>query len=669
MFEKLQKTLKSNTANIKDFISKKSYSYSGLMSNFNSTNLNWGVNEFISAYKTSLYFNKTIDKRAEKVGEIQFKLFKGDKEITEHEVLNILAKPNKFHSGNEFFSLYQKYKDLTGEVFILKKSDSDIFKGDKVKELYLLPPQSMKVNWSEDGEIETFEYNRGQGGTVTYLPEQIIYDFRPDPANPIKPLSLAQAGIRAIDTETQIDEYQANILRNGGKVEGIFKFKTPNLNKKQAEELKDSYKSQVSGAKKSGLPLFMGGDMEYQNTGLSPSELSYLESKKITLEDILIMTGVPKAILGSFDEIKFDNAEASIRIFLAETINPLLKAIVNSLNEDSLIPNDLELTYVDPTPANIERNLKIAENGIKYRYITINEAREITGLEPIDNGDEIPQEPIQQQPVTNNNFIVNNDKEKLVSKKNIDEEEIVLHPMAKREAREKLWDRVTKNIEEDGSEFKTIIERYFRDQRDRVIEKVDPIKSFKKGLLDEVFNQELEIKLGVETFLPFLTTLLSKYGQDAMETAGSKYNFHITGNIASFLDKKVNVFARQINETTFKKLKSEFEESFNQQETRPELVKRIRQTYGDITNSRAETIARTEVQGVSQYSRLEGYKQAGLETKIWVWSAGIKGGVRDNHQSMDGDEVPINQVFSNGLNQPADPNGPAGEVINCMCII
>lgn len=78
-------------------------------------------------------------------------------------------------------------------------------------------------------------------------------------------------------------------------------------------------------------------------------------------------------------------------------------------------------------------------------------------------------------------------------------------------------------------------------------------------------------------------------------------------------------------------------------------------------------IARTEVHNATQYGTLEGYKQAGLTTKIWV--SVMDEATRESHASIDGEERPMNTPFSNGLMLPGDPNGPAEETINCRCTI
>jgi hypothetical protein len=47
----------------------------------------------------------------------------------------------------------------------------------------------------------------------------------------------------------------------------------------------------------------------------------------------------------------------------------------------------------------------------------------------------------------------------------------------------------------------------------------------------------------------------------------------------------------------------------------------------------------------------------------------MDGNTRDIHAMVDGDEVPFDRPFSNGLMFPGDPSGSAENVINCRCQI
>ena len=49
------------------------------------------------------------------------------------------------------------------------------------------------------------------------------------------------------------------------------------------------------------------------------------------------------------------------------------------------------------------------------------------------------------------------------------------------------------------------------------------------------------------------------------------------------------------------------------------------------------------------------------------WDATLDGKTRPSHRRVDGEIVELDEAFSNGLMFPGDPNGRAGEVINCRC--
>lgn len=88
----------------------------------------------------------------------------------------------------------------------------------------------------------------------------------------------------------------------------------------------------------------------------------------------------------------------------------------------------------------------------------------------------------------------------------------------------------------------------------------------------------------------------------------------------------------------------------------------------------AERIVRTEVQRIYSITLDAQMQQfvsmvpdAGqVVKKKWV-SGGNRPGRRWWHQEMDGEIVPFNEPFSNGLMYPHDPAGPPEETINCGC--
>jgi uncharacterized protein with gpF-like domain len=49
------------------------------------------------------------------------------------------------------------------------------------------------------------------------------------------------------------------------------------------------------------------------------------------------------------------------------------------------------------------------------------------------------------------------------------------------------------------------------------------------------------------------------------------------------------------------------------------------------------------------------------------WMATHDKRVRDSHAAIDGETKPTDELFSNGLMYPGDPNGAPAEVYNCRC--
>jgi len=244
------------------------------------------------------------------------------------------------------------------------------------------------------------------------------------------------------------------------------------------------------------------------------------------------------------------------------------------------------------------------------------------------------------------------------------------HPLTNKNKRQRYYSEYLKKSDNREGRFLFRFRRYLYKQLERVVKQIQDSSDIRfiknKGFDENVFNESLEVNLLIDVIFPFLEDLMQEVGEDAMNMLGES-NFDMTTDIRKWLDYKVKVFAKSVTETTFKKLKKEFKESFDKNEGRKTLIKRIERTYKDISKGRAKTIARTEVQGATQNAVFEGYKQANVPTKIWVATPDEK--TRDTHRTQDGEERALNQSFSNGLMYPGDPNGAPSEIINCRCTI
>jgi uncharacterized protein with gpF-like domain len=97
----------------------------------------------------------------------------------------------------------------------------------------------------------------------------------------------------------------------------------------------------------------------------------------------------------------------------------------------------------------------------------------------------------------------------------------------------------------------------------------------------------------------------------------------------------------------------------------------LRQRFDGLADYQARRIVRTEATNAANYAT----EQAALnlfagQDMTKTWKSGFDARVRSAHQEANNQVVPFNSKFSVGgesLQRPGDPNGSAGNVINCRC--
>ena len=110
-------------------------------------------------------------------------------------------------------------------------------------------------------------------------------------------------------------------------------------------------------------------------------------------------------------------------------------------------------------------------------------------------------------------------------------------------------------------------------------------------------------------------------------------------------------------------------QSILQGESIPKMSKRIAQTLGERNKANSIRYARTAVTSAENKGMLDGMKNLENDGLVLYkqWSATGDDRTRDSHLDIDGESVPLDREFSNGLQYPGDPNGDADEVWNCRC--
>jgi uncharacterized protein with gpF-like domain len=114
-----------------------------------------------------------------------------------------------------------------------------------------------------------------------------------------------------------------------------------------------------------------------------------------------------------------------------------------------------------------------------------------------------------------------------------------------------------------------------------------------------------------------------------------------------------------------------------------DIAEQIIEAAPQVSENRAKVIARTEVHGAANFGALEAAKKAGVASKKEWLSAQDKrtrtfeNGDDYDHLNFDGTKAGLDEAFvftssqgaRDALQYPGDPNGVAGNVINCRCTL
>jgi len=143
--------------------------------------------------------------------------------------------------------------------------------------------------------------------------------------------------------------------------------------------------------------------------------------------------------------------------------------------------------------------------------------------------------------------------------------------------------------------------------------------------------------------------------------------------VAEFIEQRVQDLAGQVTQTTYDAIRGELVDGVSAGESVDDLAARVRRVFTQASETRATTIARTEV--ISAYNGAATFGAAQMPGDVvagYEWIATRDGRTRETHASADGQVIGRGEVFNVGGHlgaYPGDPALPADETIQCRCTI
>lgn len=309
-----------------------------------------------------------------------------------HPLSQLIARPNPFMPRQRVIEWMVAQLSLAGNSMLKKvqvrKQTRELW---PLWELDKVQPVPDQFNF-----LARYDFRR-DGNPIPILPDEVVHAQYLDPANPFWGVSPLQAAARVVDSDIEAVRWNKIMLQNRAVPDGVFSLQG-DVTGTQYDEARAKVREQYSGADNARTPWVLANGAQYMQMALTPVEMDWLESRKMTREEIIAVYGVPGAMVGLLDgsALGSDYLDSIRRIFWADTVIPLLDLIKDELNRSITPefgdPQTLQLRYDTTSVEALREDLsdKVTQFGkLVTSGVPVNAAaqRLALGIDRIEGGD------------------------------------------------------------------------------------------------------------------------------------------------------------------------------------------------------------------------------------------------------------------------------------------
>ena len=271
---------------------------------------------------------------AEAAASVPLLLYQGADEISEHPLLDLLARPNPASSAPDLLEACYGFLLVSGNAYL-----EAVAVGGHVRELHTLRPDRIKVVPGPDGWPEAFDYTAG-GKTLRIAGEavpgvrRVLHVKLFHPLSDHYGLSPIEAAASAVDIHNTASRWNKALLDNSARPSGalVYTSRDGNLTVEQYDRLKTELEHGFQGAAKAGRPLLLEGGLDWKSMSLSPKDMDFIEAKHVAAREIALALGVPPMLLGIPGDNTYSNYQEATRSFWRSSVLPLVNRTAKALS-------------------------------------------------------------------------------------------------------------------------------------------------------------------------------------------------------------------------------------------------------------------------------------------------------------------------------------------------
>ena len=298
-----------------------------------------------------------------------------------HPLCRLLENPNPWLTAWELWYLTVVYLELTGNCYWYVATRPD----GTPAELWVIPTPWVKVVPDAVRFVKGYTVSAPGTPSQTLSPGDVIHLKYPNPLDPHYGLSPLQANALTVDANAELLRSRYQTFQAGARP-GIVLHTDQTLQDPTIRRLEEKLLSKFGGRENWHRPLVLEQGLKAVPWTLSPAEMDFLNSSKMTRDEIFAIFRVPPPVVGLVENVGLgaDIWSGARAMFCEGTVQPKLELLSQMLSRDlgkRFGPN-VCVGFPDCSPRTLEKQRQDDERDVTLGLRTVNEIRRSRGLPP-----------------------------------------------------------------------------------------------------------------------------------------------------------------------------------------------------------------------------------------------------------------------------------------------
>lgn len=602
--------------------------------------LNYSVTKL---YETQDNLRAVVDFLAASIAQLPVKVYRRNEDDTRERdrtsaAAKLLYRPNVVQTSFEFIrGLVTEYL-VFGNVYVWVIPSAETQSG---YEMYIVP--SNWVESTEGGNVyaaDVIRVSTERGGTVDIPKEEFVQFKTYSPGNPGGFISPITSLRQFLEEQIASGNFRKELWQSSGRLNAQItrpKDVAPWTDAQRDKWITTFREAWGRGGSKAGsIPILEDG-MKIEPFQTSFKEQQWAESIKLSREAVAAAYRVNPSLIWHTEAQTYASAKDNARALYADCLGSDIQMLQQRFNE-FLFPmvNAAPGTYCEfdlseKLKGSFEERASILYQAAGAPYMTRNEVRAELNLPPVPGGDEMIV-PLNLSTGDEMSLPVEEEKKKT--------------PMRYKSSVIQI--KAPAATEEEKDALAAVLKKFFKRQFASILPKI--------GAGAQWWDQERWDNELTEDILPLMQDISDVHGIETAELLQSEYIPELT---VAYLRKMAAGRAHATNLKTREKIVAALEED---EDPIPVMEKREKDEAPMLAQTLATAVAGWAVtEAVHQGQRQPNWNKE--VTKIWATGDNP----RESHALMNGEEVGIDEAFSNGAYWPGDDNLSPDEACGCNC--